>query len=414
MIKKIHFVLRLFLCLFVILFFKTNAYSAWWYPVEQINGFIWLNDDFSYPTNCWCLIDDDNDGFGYYYYFDEVGKLLIDTITPDYRIVDAVGRRTLLNGEPERIDMNEELIDKEAEEERKFFTSAEKSVSNFGVKSEAVIGNAIEDNNMSPALQGVENKYMEGSKNKIIGKNVVLKEKEEVYDNTIDKSCVKYINSGSNYSKKVNGTTFSKIKWKGVIALKGNESYFDLENPKNNFNRIRGKIATHYFTYSDRTTMCKLIVTDERGYELYTSSSFNYNNGSNIDFIFPKKTNKLRFELSVDGEYTSRVVYIKDLNYLFNKRAYDEEHEEDLEEEAFQNYRREMGLIDEIEDEIEYEEELENDTEDDEESDHSSSDSSSNDSSHGPAFDNKLKKATTSMAGPAGTNSIRKSGGSSD
>ena len=408
MMKKIN----LFVSIILLIFCMNNirTYAAYWYPVEQINGFIWLNDDFTYPKGTWCLIDDDNDGYGYYYYFDEIGKLLVDTITPDYRIVDSVGRRTLLNGDAERIDMNEAFYNEDDELMMKFYNDAQKSVSNFGIVSSGTIGIADVDG-ILPNL-GAENKYLEGTTNKILGKNVVLKEKDnkDVYDSSIDHNCVKYITAGSNYSKKVNGTTFSKIKWKGVIALKGTESYFDVENPKNNFNRVRGKIATHYFTYSDRTTMCRLIVSNENGDELYSTNSFNYNNGTNMDFTFPKKTKKLRFELVVDGEYTSRVAYIKDLNFLFNRKAYNEEHEEDLEEAQYQEYRRSMGLIDdETEAETEeYDDELEEDINDEENS--NDIDSADNTAS-GPAFDTKLKVATVSKAGPNGTDSIKKGTG---
>ena len=56
----------------------------------------WLYDDDNitrFPRNKWEVIDDDGDSIGYEYYFNEDGYLLIDTVTPDYEVVDGKGRR---------------------------------------------------------------------------------------------------------------------------------------------------------------------------------------------------------------------------------------------------------------------------------------------------------------------------------
>ena len=169
----------------------------------------------------------------------------------------------------------------------------------------------------------------------IIGQNVVFHAEDEYYDPDIDRKVVNHITGGSEYTKKTNGTIFNKSKWTGVIALKGDGANFVAKNEKNNFNRVKGKIATHYFTYSDRTTICTFSIWDVDNEEnLYSTSAFNYNGGINFDVTFYKTTvNNLRFELNVEGQYPKRVVYIKDLVFSFDKQAYKEELEE-LEEEA--------------------------------------------------------------------------------
>ena len=60
----------------------------------------WLYSDFDttrFPKNKWEIIDEDGDSIGYNYYFDKDGYLLIDTITPDYKIVDGKGREVDVN-----------------------------------------------------------------------------------------------------------------------------------------------------------------------------------------------------------------------------------------------------------------------------------------------------------------------------
>ena len=54
-------------------------------------GSWYLNDDGSYPVNCWQWIDSNLDGIAESYYFNEAGYLLVNTTTPDNYTVDANG-----------------------------------------------------------------------------------------------------------------------------------------------------------------------------------------------------------------------------------------------------------------------------------------------------------------------------------
>lgn len=392
-----------FIILFLILFFKKDAFARWMF-IESENGIMWLNDDMTYPRGTWYIIDEDGDGVGYYYNFDEIGRVLIDTITDDYRIVDNMGRRTLLDGSPEPVDMNSIEVKNMSEDERAaldLYNAAQKggkgSVSGF--TSQGSISSLL-DSALMPTVEGSTS----NDGNAIIGKNVVIKETEAIYDPALDRHCVEYIKGGNSYSKKVNGTTFTKVKWKEVIALKGTGASIEIENPKNNFNRIRGKIATHYFTYTDRTTICTLTVFDEAGTEYFSTTGFNYNAGANIDFTFPKRVKKLKFELTVDGQYSSRVAYIKDLSFYFNKAAYEEE----MEENEWESIRREDGYNEIVEEEIVYEDEEEYDSEESEDEDREETTKSSNDSSQGPSFDKTLTATSSNAIAPDGSSPIWK------
>ena len=65
---------------------------------ENGGKIFWFGIDGSLAKDGWKLIDDNNDGIGYYYYFDKDGFILIDDITPDYKIVGADGRRVGYDG----------------------------------------------------------------------------------------------------------------------------------------------------------------------------------------------------------------------------------------------------------------------------------------------------------------------------
>ena len=66
-----------------------SAFAGIWQQDDV--GWWWQNDDGSYPVSCWKWIDGNNDGIAEYYYFDAVGYLLVNTITPDGNQVDANG-----------------------------------------------------------------------------------------------------------------------------------------------------------------------------------------------------------------------------------------------------------------------------------------------------------------------------------
>ena len=55
--------------------------SAWWYD----------NGDGTFPISSWMWIDGNNDGIAECYYFDDTGRMLSDTVTPDGYTVDKNG-----------------------------------------------------------------------------------------------------------------------------------------------------------------------------------------------------------------------------------------------------------------------------------------------------------------------------------
>lgn len=358
--------------------------------------------------------DIDNDGIAYYYYIDENGYLLTDTICPDYYIVDKEGRRLdkygklqtkeiaikdLSGGAATSLDKRIEEIHKQIEADRDGYVPENKSA-----KSEGVINTQVEDA-FGPQLFIQANPNVGGGSQVMLGKGVVLKEKEQIFDDTIDNKCVSHIKESANFSKSVNGTTFNKSKWKGCMALKGTGAFVDIENPKNNFNRVTGRIATHYFTYSDRTTICTLYIYDDNNEEIYATSDFNYNSGAKFSVIFPRKSKTIRFELLVDGQYTTRVAYIRDLKFSFNRQAYMEEKEEDEENAIIESMAKEAlnfqeGEIEEVDDsDLEAEdpddEYIDDDEYQDPENDYIDPENvkaSDDDLRSGPGFDKKLKK----------------------
>lgn len=381
--KSNIFILMLTISVFSI---STVGFS-FWYLYDKINGYIWLNQDASYPKDGWYFLDDNDDGRGSYYYFDKDGKLLMDTITPDYRVVNEYGQ--LIDNKTGKVvylptDQNVEL----STEEQQYQLPSE-----FLKKRDDFIGAAamavLNANANQAATVPTQNAQV------IIGQNVVFHAEDEYYDPDIDRKVVNHITEGNNYSKKVNGTTFTKIKWTNVISLKGDGAYFVAKNEKNNFNRIKGRIATHYFTYSDRTTICRFSIIDpDSDDEIYSTSSFNYNSGISFDVTFYKtQVSRLRFELSVEGQYPTRVCYIKDLQFGFDKKAYDEEMEELAEEEIVESMYRvaaNIGTVSEVEFiEEEYDE-------------NGDLIEKGNDDTAGPAFDRTLTATQSTTEGPGG------------
>lgn len=64
---------------------NSNDPNAWWYD----------NGDGTFPVSTWMWIDGNEDGIAECYYFDETGKMLSDTVTPDGYTVDQYGAWTL-------------------------------------------------------------------------------------------------------------------------------------------------------------------------------------------------------------------------------------------------------------------------------------------------------------------------------
>ena len=402
--KKIEFILILFVFVF---FININTFSLWLYS-DVHNGIAWINPDSTFPVNQWYLIDEDGDGVGYYYYFDENGMLLLDNIAPDYRIVNQNGQRLLMNGEVETvgsvIKTDEGVFIDESDKDSELYQLAQKN-SLVSLMSNKIIANElvekVKDNEFDVATNFDKNL----TSSVILGKNVVIVEEKETFDPEIDRDVTKYIKNSNSFSKKVNGTTFTKVKWKGAMALKGNESFVDFENPQNNFNRIRGRVATHHFTYSDRTTVCSIEVFAD-GEEVSTISGFDYNGGISFDVIFPRKTKTLRLYLSVEGQYPTRTVYLRDVKYSFNKVAFKEELEEDEERAEWERILREADpnyKPDSEYDTTETETEAESEAEEPETNEAGNTkDEEENNKKTGPSFDKDLNATKSEVLGPDG------------
>lgn len=357
MMKNITFKIK-FLLLFVSIFIVFGSVPTFciWGTIGD-GKIYWLDTDGTLALDGWKVIDDDNDGIGYYYYFVN-GFIMLDDITPDYKIIGIDGKRLDMNGMPETIEVKS--IDKYDYDDLEIFSadileqikaSDETATVNKGFTSSGVHlfkSDYNADDELSPDDFVTIDVNADGTAKTLLGKNVVLKEEKERkgYNTQMNKNMTEYIKGGDKYSKKVNGTIFNKTKWKEVMALKGTGASIVFENPSNNFNKLKGRIATHYFTYSDRTTQCILyIYDDETNEEIYSNSNFNYNAGSTIETVFPRRTNKLRFELEVSGQYTSRICYLRNFEFGFDKSAYEDElYDMEVEEE----YRRRMGTESEL------------------------------------------------------------------
>lgn len=280
----------------------------------------WLYDDFDitkFPKGKWEIIDEDNDDIGYNYYFDNDGFLLIDTITPDYKIVDIKGREVDINQKPIKYKMKDILV-----------------------KEEGIV---LDENDSYITPTREPSKV-------IIGEGVVLKKQEKIFDSTINRDVVDYVSSSNRFIKETKGTIYNEIKWKKCSSLKGNGGYVVFNNPNNNFNKITGYIGTEYYTYEDNTT-CILKVYDADLYdkydtehhlydieEIYTNDSFNNTDAIKFSFTFDRSISRLRFEIETAGDYLNRTCYFKDLKYGFSKTAFSEElirkkeEEEEIEE----------------------------------------------------------------------------------
>ena len=289
----------------------------------------WLYNDLDitiFPKDKWEIIDDDNDGIGYNYYFDKDGYLLIDTITPDYKIVDNKGREVDINSHPIKYEM--------------------KDVINIIVKEEGIV---LDEDCTYIAPTKEPSKVL-------IGEGVVLRKKEKIFDNTIEKDVLLYVDSSDRFIKDTKGTIYNEVRWKKCSSLKGNAGYVVFNNPNNNFNKITGYISTEYFTYDDNTELT-LKVYDADLYdklkeehhlydieEVYKDDSFNKTDAVRFSFTFDRSIKRLRFEIETDGDYKNRTCFIKDLKYGFNKKAfYNELIRKKEEEEEIENLKR-LGI----------------------------------------------------------------------
>ena len=283
--------------------------------VKKIQSFY---DKGYYPKSSWMLIDYDLDGYGFNYYFNDKGKLSVDTVTPDYRIVDAYGR-----------ELDEDL-------EPILYKVEISSVSE--IETEPTV------------------KYGFTSDGIILSPGVTLKEKSKFYDNQMNRHILDYIHSSLRFKKTTNGTIYDGSKWKSVSSLRDDGGYVIFNNPKNNFNKVVGKIATQKISEKEDTdTYATLYVYDAdlyelyRGYEdllepLYETSAFNYSEPLDFSFTFYRTVKRLRFQIETSGDSKLRTCYLKDLRYGFNKAKYKEELEEAKEREEYIAYMKELGI----------------------------------------------------------------------
>ena len=346
--------------------FTMNTFALW--GKTEKGGIYWFELDGTIAIDGWKLIDDDNDGIGYYYYFNKNGFIMLDDITPDYKIVGLDGRRIGYDGNPEAKEIEKIVYDADGVDNSVYSAEILEQIKadqdivsvNKGVVSSGLFLFSKDPDlfdGPTPADGLIIESNPDGSARYLLGPNVVLKKskRDSYYDPTMNRNMQEYIKSGDKYSKKVNGTTFNKSKWKEVMALKGSGATIVFENPQKNFNKIKGRIATHYFTYSDRTTQCTFtIYNEDDGEELYSTSDFNYNSGVSFECTFPKKASAVRFELDVSGQYTSRVCYLRNCEFGFDREAYADELYDD---EVDAEYRRRVGTDSEaeyVEDETEY------------------------------------------------------------
>ena len=287
----------------------------------------WLYSDFDitkFPKNKWEIIDDDNDGIGYNYYFDKDGYLLIDTITPDYKIVDGKGREVDYNLKPIQYEINKNIVEEE-----------------------------MSSNDIS-ILYNLPTR--EPSK-VLLGEGVVLKKKEKIFDNTINKDVVSYTSNSNRFIKETKGTIYNEFRWKKCSSLKGNGGYVVFNNPQNNFNKITGYIASQYTTFDNDNTVCTLKVYDADLYdkydtehhlydieEIYKNDSFNNTDAIKFSFTFDRSIKRLRFEIETDGDYKNRTCYLKDLKYGFSKTAFAEELKRKKEDEEEIEELKRLGI----------------------------------------------------------------------
>ena len=283
--------------------------------IKKIQSFY---DKGYYPKNSWLLIDTDYDGNGFNYYFNDKGKLSVDTVAPDYRIVDAYGRE---------IDEDLEPI---------VYKVEISSVSEIG--TEPIIKHGLTSDGI------------------ILGKGVVLKEKSKFYDNQMNRHVLDYIYTSLRFKKTTNGTIYDGSKWKKVSALRDDGGYVIFNNPKNNFNKVVGKIAIQKISEKDDTDIyATLYVYDADLYELYRghadlleplyeTSAFNYDEPLEFSFTFFRTVKRLRFQIETNGDNKLRTCYLKDLRYGFNNAKYKEELEEAKEREEYIAYMKELGI----------------------------------------------------------------------
>ena len=150
------------------------------------------------------------------------------------------------------------------------------------------------------------------------------------------------------------------------------------------------------------------IINADNNETLETVRGFDYNAGKTFEAHFPKKTNRIMFELLVTGATTTRTCYLRDITYGFDKEAYEDEMYEDEIEKDWQEKYGSLYADDDIVEETEeetYNDELGEIPLEDKFAPKSKNTISTNsdvdDSISGPAFDDRLKNIEETL-GPDG------------
>lgn len=351
-----------------------------------------LNDKNSYVKNTFVLVPTATGSeVAYKYYFDDKGYLITDNISKDWTILDKLGRE----------------IDNELKPIIYYLGSKSFSTEHIEKFKDSKENIYYIDRNRS--INSTPSKI-------IITDGVVIRNKlEKIFNTLIDRDMGKYIVNGSGYQSNVKGNTFKNGQWKKAIKLRSNGSYIVFDNYTNNFNKITGKIAMESIISSDRETNCRLVVYDKVEYDkgnldeyIYYKNDFNYDDFKTISFTFDRSIKNIVFVLYIDGKYTNRSVYFKDLKFGFSKSAYIEEIKRKREEQEEIEYLKSLGLyvendsyfdiidengeiIDELDEELD-------DIEDFYDSEKYYDDLV--DKNSGPAFDERLKNESNIKYGP--------------
>lgn len=288
-----------------------------------------------YPKNSWLFIDDDEDYYSYNYYFDDKGKLLYDTVAPDYRVVDKFGREVNDDLEPilYKVDITNIIY------------STPNEIQNEQSLSQVII---------SPGAD--------------------INKKSHYYDNQMNRNVLDYIDTSLRFRKTTNGTIYDGSKWKAASSLMDDGGYVIFSNPKNNFNKMIGKISTQKMADKEESDLTLYVYDADlydmyQGYEdylepLFITSAFNNTEPLDFSFTFYRTVKRLRFQVESDDN-NRYVCYLKDLKYGFNNTKYKEELEEARFNREYIEYLKRLGIYKSDEDFINDLKSLEEDSQSD-------------------------------------------------
>ena len=377
-----------------------NIDNAQYDTSDRNRRYRWLtkpDDKFSYVKGTFALIPIYKDSeYAYKYYFDDKGYLITDNISNDWTVLDMCGREIDSELNPIKYKIITDKISVDA--------VAESTADNTSHTKRDIYYNRAHNELISSRSQLI---VMEG---------VVFKKKlEKIFNTLIEKDMQKHIVGGVGFQKDATGTIFTKAKIKNALKINGDGKYVIFENKANNFNKISGKIAIESVIGSDRQTKCMIAVFNKEDFDvskfdepIYEIDSFNYTEPTQFLFTFDRTIKNIVFVLSVEGKYTNRTVYMKDLRFGFSKSAYLEElrrkHDNEDEIEQLQSldlYTEEDSYFELIDEEGNLLEEV--DIEEDGFIDHFDSEEEYNDlidKNSGPQFDISLGQIKEINNGP--------------